>query len=125
MSYYDTSYPPSLYGLPSSHDLQLVGIPQPGTLIVDFTVDSDGKSARIAFGDGNSVTTATGIAQHTYAAHQIYTATATSGNASDSAVLDLTVTGAADDEPEPEPETENEPESFRAVKVEELPEEIE
>ena len=104
MSYYDTSYPPSLYGLPSSHDLDLVGTPVGITLTVDFTWDSDGHSATLQFGDGQSVSNTTGIAQHTYATHQIYTARVTSGNASDSAQLDLS---AAEDETE----------EFKAVKV--------
>lgn len=113
MSYYDTSYPPSIYGLPSSHDLKLVGTPRPGTLIVDFTWDSDGHSATLAFGDGQSVSNATETATHTYAAHQIYNPIVHSGNASDSAQLDLTVT--VEDEPQ------SEPESFKAVRVDELP----
>jgi PKD repeat protein len=112
MSYYDTSYPPSLYALPSSHDLKLVGTPRPGTLIVDFTWDSDGKSASLQFGDGQSVSNTTESATHTYAAHQIYNPTVRSGNASDSAQLDLTIT-VVEDTPEAE--------SFKAVKVDELP----
>jgi len=121
MGYYDTSYPPSLYGLPSAHDLKLVGTPRPGTLIVDFTWDSDGKSASLQFGDGQSVSNTTETATHTYAAHQIYNPRVTSGNASDSATLDLTVTG--QDEPEPDT-TDNEPEQYAAVKVDELPADI-
>lgn len=86
--------------LPSTHDLKLVGTPVPGTLQVDFTWDSDGKSANLTYGDGASVTSTAETASHTYAAHQVYVATVTSGRASDSATLDLT----AADEPEPEPE---------------------
>jgi hypothetical protein len=115
MSSGDTSYPPFLYRLPSSHDLQLVGDVIPATLEVDFTWDSQGKSAHLDFGDGNSVTTDTETANHTYAANGIYTARVTSGSASDSAVLDLSAAGSPPEEPE-----ETEP-VFEAVKVDEIP----
>lgn len=96
------SYPPSLYGLPASHDLDLVGTPQGLTLTVDFTWDSQGKAATLHYGDGQQVTSSAGMAVHTYATHDIYTATVTSGGASDSATLDLS----ASEEDQPEPGTE-------------------
>lgn len=107
------SYPPSLYGLGVSHDLKLVGTPQPGTLTVDFTWDSDGKAATLSYGDGQSLTSSAGIATHTYAVHQVYTASVRSGAATDSAVLDLSAAAdpeTQDDEPEPEPTTDPDPE---------------
>jgi hypothetical protein len=104
------SYPPSLYGLPVSHDLKLVGTPVPGTLQVDFTWDSQGKAATLSYGDGQSLTSSAGVAAHTYAVHQVYTASVRSGAATDSAVLDLTAALLeADPEPEPEPEPEPDP----------------
>ena len=116
MSYYDTSYPPSLYGLPSSHDLKLVGTVRPGTLTIDFTWDSDGKHSTLGFGDGQIVSTDTEIATHTYAIPAVYMATVVSGNARDSA--EFTLTGAAADD---EPQTQTVTEQYAAVKVDELP----
>jgi len=116
MSYYDTSYPPSLYGLPSSHDLKLVGTVRPGTLTIDFTWDSDGKHSTLGFGDGQNVSTDTEIATHTYAIPAVYMATVVSGNARDSA--EFTLTGAAADD---EPQTQTVTEQYAAVKVDELP----
>jgi hypothetical protein len=107
MSYYDTSYPPSLYGLPSSHDLQLVGTPVGITLTVDYTWNSDGHSATLAFGDGTNVTNTAGAASHTYGIAAVYMATVVSGNARDSA--EITLTGAADDAPEQS--------EFKAVRI--------
>jgi len=114
MSYYDTSYPPSVYGLPSSHDLQLVGTVRPGTLTIDFTWDSNGSIATLGFGDGSNVRTDTEMATHTYPIAANYMATVVCGNARDSAEFNLT--GAiADDEPEPEPEPEQS--EFKAVRI--------
>ena len=114
MSYYDTSYPPSLYGLPSAHDLQLVGTVRPGTLTIDFTWDSDGKSASLGFGDGTHVTTDTEMATHTYGIAAVYMATVVSGNARDSAEFTLTCAIVEDVDIEP-------PKEYAAVKVDELP----
>lgn len=110
MSYYDTSYPPSLYGLPSSHDLKLVGTVRPGTLTIDFTWDSDGKHSTLGFGDGQNVSTDTEVATHTYAIPAVYMATVVSGNARDSA--EFTLTGATGTQTD----TDN-PEEYKAVKV--------
>jgi hypothetical protein len=115
MSYYDTSYPPSLYGLPSAHDLQLVGTVVPTTLTVNYTWDSDGKSATLGFGDGTHVTNSVGAASHTYGIAAVYLATVVSGNARDSA--EITLTGAT----ATETETEETPSEYAAVKVDELP----
>lgn len=118
MGIYDTSYPPSVLMLGSSHDLKLVGTPVPGTLDVGFTWDSDGRSATIDFGDGSAtVTNATETVDHTYATHDIYEPRVTSGRASDSATLDLTMAGRSS-----EPETEqDEPAQFIAIPVDEIP----
>jgi hypothetical protein len=126
MSLYDTSYPPSLYGLPGSHDLKLVGTPTPGTLTVSFTWDSDGKRATLDFGDGTApVSSATEAATHTYPSHAIYHPRVSSGSASDSATLDLTVTDdpEADDEPTDDDEpADDEPQpEYTAVPVDEIP----
>lgn len=116
MSYYDTSYPPSLYGLPSSHDLQLVGTVRPGTLTIDFTWDSNGAIATLGFGDGTNVRTDTEMATHTYPIAANYMATVVSGNARDSAEFNLT--GAIADDA-----STDSPEEYQAVKVDdkELP----
>jgi len=119
MSYYDTSYPPSLYGLPSSHDLQLVGTVVPTTLTVNYTWDSDGKPATLAFGDGTNVSNSTGAASHTYGIAAVYLATVVSGNARDSA--EITLTGATATETDTDTETEETPSEYAAVKVDELP----
>jgi len=114
MSYYDTSYPPSLYGLPSAHDLMLVGTVRPGTLTIDFTWNSDGHIATLGFGDGQNVRTDTEMATHTYGIAAVYMATVVSGNARDSA--EFTLTGAIADDVSEEPADE-----YKAVKVDELP----
>ena len=117
------SYPPSLYGLPVSHDLKLVGTPVGVTLEVAFTWDSDGKAATLSYGDGQSITSSAGMASHTYAVHQVYTASVRSGAATDSAVLDLSAADdpepgddePEDDEPEDDEPTEDEPQPYGLV----------
>lgn len=89
MSYYDTSYPPSVLGLPPSHDLKLVGTVTPGTLEVVYTWDADGKPSTIYFGDGTSASTTNETATHVYAVGAVYTATVQSGSAHDSADIDI------------------------------------
>ena len=99
------SYPPSIMNLPSRHDLKLVGTPVAGTLEVDYTWDSGGRSATIEFGDGASDTNSDEEASHTYAANGEYTATVRSPQATDSAVIDLSAAEPEVEEvPEPEPE---------------------
>jgi PKD repeat protein len=101
MSYFDTSYPPSLFRLPASHDLDLVGvITVPFGLDVEYTFDSNGRPATIDFGDGESQSVADDSAPvpHTYATHGTYVVTVTSPNASDSATMEME--GAAETETE-------------------------
>ena len=69
--------------------MDLVGTPVALTLTVNYTWDSNGHIATLAFGDGQNVTTDTGAASHTFAIAGLYMATVVSGNARDSAEIDI------------------------------------
>ena len=95
--------------LPHKHDLKLVGTPVDGTLEVDYTWDSGGRSATIDFGDGASESNSNEEASHTYAADGTYSATVRSGQASDSADITIALPGEPEVEEVPEPEPEEVP----------------